>query len=87
MHGCDVRVQRGQPGVTPCVSVPDLTTLDVARELNASTETVRALIASGDLKAYRLRGASGPFRVQPAAVEEYRERQRTRDPWARTRSR
>lgn len=67
------------------MTAPDLTTLDVARELNASTETVRALIASGDLKAYRLRGSSGPYRIRPSALDEYRERQQNRDPWARTR--
>lgn len=65
----------------------DLTTRDVATLLNASPETVRALISSGDLAAYRLRGASGPYRIKPESVDRYREQQTNRDPWARTRPR
>lgn len=65
----------------------DLNTRQVAAEINASTETVRSLIASGALSAYRLNGVSGPWRVTPAAIDEYRDRQRNRDPWQRTRPR
>lgn len=65
----------------------DLRTRDVAREINASAETVRALITSGALEAYRLNGASGPYRVTPEAVEAYRERKKNKDPWVRTRPR
>lgn len=62
----------------------DLTTQQVAQQIRASTETVRALIASGDLPAYRLRGTNGPYRIQPDALDTYRANQTNRDPWART---
>lgn len=65
----------------------DLRTRDVAAEINASVETVRSLISTGVLDAYRLNGDSGPYRVRPESVEEYRQRQKDRDPWARTRPR
>ncbi len=64
----------------------DLTTRDAAAELQASTETVRNLIADGSLPgAYRLRGDHGPWRIPPASIEAHRENQKNRDPWARTR--
>lgn len=62
----------------------DLTTKAVAAELHVSAETVRNLIAQGSLEAYRVNGAGGPFRVRPEAVDAYRERQRSLDPWARS---
>lgn len=65
----------------------DLKTAEAAAALNTSPETVRRLISCGDLKAYRLRGTSGPWRIRPDHIEEYRERQRSKDPWARTRPR
>ncbi|MFD6163689.1 helix-turn-helix domain-containing protein [Oerskovia sp. NPDC060287] len=67
----------------------ELTTKDVAAELRASTETVRNLIASGDLRVYRLRGERGPWRITPQVLEAYREHQarRAADPWVRTRPR
>ena len=66
--------------------MPDLTVAEVARELSASPETVRRLIQSGDLQAYRLSGTAGPWRIEPAELVAYRERQRNRDPWVRSRS-
>lgn len=65
----------------------DLTTRDAAEQMRTSPETVRSLIASGDLRAYRLRGVAGPWRIPADAIREYRERQANRDPWARTRPR
>lgn len=65
----------------------DLSTSDAAREMRTTAETVRSLIASGDLRAYRLRGDTGPWRIPAGAIDEYRERQANRDPWARTRPR
>lgn len=42
------------------------------RVLGALPETVRKLIASGDLKAYRLGGDRGPWRIRPEALRAYR---------------
>lgn len=65
----------------------DLKTAEAASLLNTTPETIRRLIESGDLRAYRLRGESGPWRIEQSQIEEYREKQRSRDPWARTRPR
>lgn len=65
----------------------DLRTRAAAAELDTTPETVRHLIKSGALKAYRLRGTAGPWRIRPEALDEYREAQTKRDPWARTRPR
>ena len=65
----------------------DLTVAAVAHELTCSPDTVRTLIRSGRLDAYRLSGERGPWRVQPAAIDAYRDAQRARDPWQRTRPR
>lgn len=65
----------------------DLTVKDVALELNCSRDAVRSLIASGDLKAYRLRSDRGQWRIEPSAIDAYREERKSRDPWARTRPR
>lgn len=67
----------------------DLTTRATANELACTPETVRALIRDGLLRAHRLRGDHGPFRVPAAALDEYRERQASlqEDPWVRTRDR
>ena len=67
--------------------MPDLTVAEVAKELSASPETIRRLIQSGDLQAYRLSGTAGPWRIEVAELHAYRERQRNRDPWMRTRPR
>jgi len=69
--------------------VVDLQVREVAAELHVSAETVRVLIRSGELAAYRLRGTSGRWRVPRAAIDDYRDRQtRIRnDPWVRTRQR
>ncbi|WP_442946361.1 helix-turn-helix domain-containing protein [Oerskovia sp. USHLN155] len=57
------------------------------RVRGALPETVRKLIASGDLKAYRLGGDRGPWRIRPEALRAYREQQarRAADPRVRTR--
>lgn len=65
----------------------DLTVSDVAAEIKASAETVRRMIHSGALDAYRLNGDKGPLRVPPEALDKYRENQKNRDPWARSRPR
>lgn len=65
----------------------DLRTRDAAAELATSTATVRALIASGRLRAHRLNGESGPWRITPDALDEYRQQQTPDDPWVRTRPR
>lgn len=65
----------------------DLTTGDVAAELRTTPETVRRMIQSGVLDAYRLNADEGPFRVTPEALDQYRENQKNRDPWARSRPR
>jgi excisionase family DNA binding protein len=68
--------------------MPDLTVKDVAAELRTSPWTVRSLIASGELRAYRLNGERSSFRVRPEWLEEYREhREQMRDPWVPTRLR
>jgi excisionase family DNA binding protein len=68
--------------------MPDLTVKDVATELKTSPWTVRSLIASGELRAYRLHGDRSSFRIRPDALAEYRERrERMRDPWVPTRLR
>jgi excisionase family DNA binding protein len=67
----------------------DLTVRVTADELDCSDQTVRLLIRSGDLKAFRLRGTAGPWRIRREALEEYRARQEAvrSDPWTRTRPR
>ena len=65
----------------------DLTTAQVAAELNASRETVRRLISSGELRAYRLSSEGSPWRVRPEELDAYRERRQNRDPWVRSRPR
>ena len=67
--------------------MPDLTVAEVAKELSASPETIRRLIQTGDLQAYRLTWPAGPWRIEPGELDAYRERQRNRDPWVRTRPR
>lgn len=64
-----------------------LTTKDVAAELRTTPETVRRLIVSGEIEAFRLTQPNGSYRVTPEALDAYRERQQQRDPWARTRPR
>lgn len=66
-----------------------LTVRDVAKDQKTSTQTVRGWIASGELKAYRTQGASGPWRIRPERYAEFcDEREALRsDPWARTRPR
>lgn len=65
----------------------DLTTAQVAAELSASRETVRRLISSGELRAYRLSSEGSPWRVRPEELDAYRERRQNRDPWVRSRPR
>lgn len=67
--------------------MPDLTAAQAAAELNTTPETVRRMIATGALGAYRLTGEAGPWRIRPDDLDSYRERQRARDPWVRTRRR
>ena len=65
----------------------DLTTAQVAEEVNTTPETVRRMIQTGALNAYRLRTDEGPWRVRPEDLDAYRERRQSRDPWARSRPR
>lgn len=65
----------------------DLTVKDVASQLQCSTDTVRSLIRSGKLTAFRLNEDGSPWRINPEAITHYREQQKSRDPWARTRPR
>ncbi len=66
----------------------DLTVRDVAAAIAATPDTVRRLVADGLLPgAYRLRGNEGPWRIPAAALDTYRERQTSADPWVRTRAR
>ena len=48
-----------------------ITISDAARILGVSKDTVRRLISSGQLRAYRIgHGARAPIRLELAAVEE-----------------
>jgi excisionase family DNA binding protein len=66
-----------------------LTVRAVAGRLKTTPETTRRLIKSGDIKAFRLSGDQGPWRVTEEALAAYIERRtETRsDPWKRTRPR
>ncbi|PTU55370.1 DNA-binding protein [Sphaerisporangium cinnabarinum] len=64
--------------------VPLLTPAQVAVHLNVSTATVRNYLNSGELRGVRV-GAR--WRVDPTDLEAWIERNKTRDPWERTRSR
>ncbi|MGV8973149.1 MAG: helix-turn-helix domain-containing protein [Rhodoglobus sp.] len=65
---------------------PDLTIRDAAIVLATSAETVRRMVRSGAIAAYRTSGARSPLRITPAAIEDYRDRQKEPDPWVRTRA-
>lgn len=66
----------------------DFTTEQVAEILQVSVGTVRLLIKSGSLTAYRLSGNRSQYRVTREALQDYRERQqRASDPWIRTQRR
>jgi len=69
--------------------VSDLTVGDAASDLHCSGQTVRLLIKSGDLRAFKLRGDRGPWRIRRDALDEYRANQEAvrADPWTRTRPR
>lgn len=70
------------------MSQPDMTVKDVAAAISASENVVRGLLAAGDLPgAYRLSGARGRWRIPASALDAFRERRATRDPWVRTRPR
>jgi len=66
----------------------DLTTKDVALELRCTAGTVRGLIQSHELRAYRL-ADGGPYRITPEALNEFRaQREAERhDPWTRSQDR
>lgn len=66
----------------------DLTTKDVAAELRCTPGTVRGLIQSHELRAYRF-ADGGPYRVTPEALAEFRaQREAERhDPWTRSQDR
>lgn len=61
----------------------------VANRLDTTPETVRRLIKTRAIKAFRLSGDHGPWRIREAAYDAYvAEREAIRrDPWKRTRSR
>lgn len=61
----------------------------VAARLDTTPETVRRLIKARAIKAFRLSGDHGPWRVRETAYEAYiAEREAIRaDPWKRTRTR
>lgn len=67
----------------------DLTVREAAAELSTSPYTVRALIRARELRAFKLRGDTGAWRIRPEALDEYRANQEARraDPWVRTRDR
>ena len=48
-----------------------LTVREVGNALNVTHQTVYKLIENGNLKAFRLRGDSGPFRVYKESLDEY----------------
>jgi excisionase family DNA binding protein len=54
------------------VEKPQLSTFEVARELSLSAPTVRSLVKSGALRAWRFGKC---FKFSRAAVEEYKQRQ------------
>ena len=66
-----------------------LTVRTVAARLDTTPETVRRLIKTRAIKAFRLSGDHGPWRIRESAFDafvEQREALRS-DPWKRTRSR
>jgi excisionase family DNA binding protein len=66
----------------------DLTTRDVAVELRCTPGTVRGLIQSHELRAYRINDG-GPYRVTPEALAEFRAQREAerQDPWTRSQDR
>lgn len=66
-----------------------LTVRTVAGRLDTTPETVRRLIKAKAIKAFRLSGDHGPWRIREDALGafiEQREALRS-DPWKRTRAR
>jgi excisionase family DNA binding protein len=64
---------------TPVVVDPGksmLTVADIALRLNCSQETVRRLVAAGELEATRFAGRTSRLRIEPAAVDAYLHRHR-----------
>lgn len=55
---------------------------DVAAQLNCSQETVRRLVACGDLEATRFAGRTSRLRISTAAVDAYLDRHRASPPRA-----
>lgn len=61
----------------------------VSARLDTTPETVRRLIKSRAIKAFRLSGDHGPWRIRESALDAYiAEREAIRaDPWKRSRPR
>lgn len=59
---------------------PDLTCRQAATVLGRHESTVRAWLEAGELEGYKQRGRE--WRVTPAALERFRERERARKPGA-----
>ena len=66
-----------------------LSVRSIADRLDTTPETVRRLIKARAIKAFRLSGDQGPWRIRESALDAYiAEREAVRaDPWKRTRSR
>jgi len=65
------------PAAEPGRLVPDLTCREAAAVLGRHESTVRAWLEAGELEGYKQRGRE--WRVTPAALERFRERERTRE--------
>jgi excisionase family DNA binding protein len=64
---------------TPVVADPDKafrTVADIALQLNCSQETVRRLVAAGELEATRFAGRTSRLRISREAVDDYMRRHR-----------
>lgn len=56
-----------------------LTAAEACERLRVSRETLRKLIASGDLKAHKVgQGRTSPYRISEEDADEYIERQTVR---------
>mgnify|MGYP005856359213 CR=1 FL=1 len=50
----------------------------IAKSLSVSADTVARMIRAGELKAYKLRGNTSPWRVSREAIERIRRGQRAK---------